>query len=239
MIGGLRYTRRCRECWHADYYSLPPLNKKVIYLDQMVVSNMTKALHPTAAPGRAIDPFWRQLFEKLDVVCKMQLAICSDSETHPEESAVWTHPEALRRMYEHFSHGVSFYDTPSVREAQLTEFLENWLAGRPADPVRADRDPSSVARSTPGRNDSESQSPALSPRTGPSDSARAAGPRQKHSRSCQGSGATCRTFRSTPLISRNCRNKAAPDPIEASWVDASGFIHATRGRSISKGVLLE
>jgi hypothetical protein len=134
---------------------------------------------------------------------------------------------------------VSFYDTPPVREAQLTEFLENWLAGRPADPVRADRDPSSVARSTPGRNDSESQSPALSPRTGPSDSARAAGPRQKHSRSCQGSGATCRTFRSTPLISRNCRNKAAPDPIEASWVDASGFIHATRGRSISKGVLLE
>src|SRR5690348_16734239 len=33
MISGVRYTRRCRECWHADHYPLPPLEKKVIYLD--------------------------------------------------------------------------------------------------------------------------------------------------------------------------------------------------------------
>lgn len=140
MIGGVQYTRRCRECWHSDHYPLPQLDKKVIYLDQMVISHMTKALHPTAAAGRAIDPFWSELFEKLDVVCKMQLAICPDSETHREESAVWTHPEALRQMYEHLSHGVSFYDTPAVREAQLMEFFENWLAGRPTEPILADRE---------------------------------------------------------------------------------------------------
>jgi hypothetical protein len=139
VIGGLQYTRRCRECWHDDQYPLPPLCKKVIYLDQMVVSNMTKALHPTAAAGREIDPVWRELFEKLDVVCKMQLAICPDSETHREESAVWKHPEALRSMYERFSYGVTFRDAPSAREAQLMDFLENWLAGRPTDPVAADR----------------------------------------------------------------------------------------------------
>jgi hypothetical protein len=101
---------------------------------------MTKALHPTAAAGREIDAFWRGLFEKLDVVCKMQLAICPDTATHREESAVWTYPEALRRMYEHFSHGVSFHDTSTVREAQLMEFFEHWLAGHPTEPVRADRD---------------------------------------------------------------------------------------------------
>lgn len=140
MIGGVQYTRRCRECWHSDHYALPGLEKKVIYLDQMVISHMTKALHPTAAAGREIDAFWLELFEKLDVVCNMQLAICPDTATHREESAVWMYPEALRRMYEHFSHGVSFNDTPVVREAQLMEFLENWLAGHPANPVRADRD---------------------------------------------------------------------------------------------------
>lgn len=37
----------------------PPLEKRVIYRDQMVISNLTKALHPTAAAGREIDPFWR------------------------------------------------------------------------------------------------------------------------------------------------------------------------------------
>jgi hypothetical protein len=140
MIGGVRYTRRCRECWHTDHYTLPPLEKKVIYLDQMVISHMTKALHPTAAAGREIDPFWHELFEKLDVVCKMQLAVCPDTSTHREESAVWTHPEALRRMYEHLSHGVSFHAAATVREAQLMEFFENWLAGHPTEPVRADRD---------------------------------------------------------------------------------------------------
>jgi hypothetical protein len=140
MIGGIRYTRRCRECWHTDHYVLPPVNKRVIYLDQMIISHMTKALHPTAAAGREIDPFWRELYEKLDVVCKMQLAICPDSATHREESAVWTHPEALRTMYEHLSHGVSFYDTASVREAQLMEFLENWLADTPTAPISADRE---------------------------------------------------------------------------------------------------
>jgi hypothetical protein len=139
MIGGLQYRRRCRECWHSEPYSLPPLSKKVIYLDQMVVSNMTKALHPTAAAGRQIDPFWRELFERLDVICKMQLAICPDSETHREESAVWKHPEALREMYEHFSNGVTFYDAPTVRETQLMAFLENWLDGRPKDPIDADQ----------------------------------------------------------------------------------------------------
>jgi hypothetical protein len=140
MIGGLQYTRRCRECWHSDQYPLPPVHKKVIYLDQMVISEMTKALHPTAARGRAMDPFWKNLFEKLDLVCRMQLAICPDSETHREESAVWRHPEALRRMYEHFSHGVSFYDKASVREAQLMEFFENWLSGNASQPIHAGRE---------------------------------------------------------------------------------------------------
>jgi hypothetical protein len=140
MISGVRYTRRCRECWHADHYPLPPLEKKVMYLDQMVISHMTKALHPTAAAGREIDAFWRELFEKLDVVCKMQLAICPDTATQREESAVWTHPEALRRMYEHFSQGVSFYDTATVREMQLMEFFENWLAGHPREPILVNRE---------------------------------------------------------------------------------------------------
>ena len=29
MIGGVQYTRRCRECWHTDHYALPPLEKVI------------------------------------------------------------------------------------------------------------------------------------------------------------------------------------------------------------------
>jgi hypothetical protein len=114
MIGGNSYRRRCRECWQSESYALPAVRKAVIYLDQMAISEMTKALHPAAGAGRRIDPFWMSLFEKLDVLCGMQLAICPDSAAHRAESAVWTHPEALRRMYQHFSHGTTFHDPADV-----------------------------------------------------------------------------------------------------------------------------
>jgi hypothetical protein len=133
----------CRECWHSDHYRLPALNKKVIYLDQMVISHMTKALHPTAAAGRDIHPFWRELFEKLDLVCKMQLAICPDSEAHREESAVWTHPEALRKMYERpFSFDAVYWEelrsigrtTIQMHVQSMREAAEMMAGRRPFDP---------------------------------------------------------------------------------------------------------
>ncbi len=135
MVVGNGYRRRCRECWHSDHYSLPAVLKAVIYLDQMVISEMTKALHPVAGAARDVDPFWKELFERLDVLCRMQLAICPDSPAHRAESAVWRHPEALRRMYEHFSHGTSFLEVSEVREAQLMEFVANWARGRPEQSI--------------------------------------------------------------------------------------------------------
>ena len=45
MIGGQRYTRRCRECWFTESHKLPELNKKIIYLDQFAISDMMKAVN--------------------------------------------------------------------------------------------------------------------------------------------------------------------------------------------------
>jgi hypothetical protein len=126
MINALSYRRRCRECWHSDECPLPEVRKKVIYLDQMAISNMAKVLL-----GRAVDAFWRELLERLDVLCKMQLVICPDSQAHREESAVAPYADALRDMYEMFSHGASFDFPHEVVQGQLLEHLDNWLAGAP------------------------------------------------------------------------------------------------------------
>ncbi len=46
MIGDHQYSRRCINCWFDKRFPLPKLSKKVIYLDQFVISNMMKQLDP-------------------------------------------------------------------------------------------------------------------------------------------------------------------------------------------------
>ena len=53
IISGARYTRRCRDCWHTAEFPLPKLRKKIIYLDQFVISNLMKLKNP-ATPGHTI-----------------------------------------------------------------------------------------------------------------------------------------------------------------------------------------
>lgn len=136
MIGGTSYVRRCRACWHSEPYPLPEIRKKILYLDQMAISNMTKLLHPEVGRGRQIEPFWRDLFELLDVLCKMQLVICPDSQTHREESALAPYAAELKRIYEFFSHGATFSFSHEVLEQQLFGYLDTWLDGHPERPIR-------------------------------------------------------------------------------------------------------
>lgn len=118
MITGQHYTRRCRECWFTESYGLPELRKKIIYLDQFVISHMMKAINHRLGKTEKIDPFWLKLFERLDRLVKLQLIICPDSTFHRNESLL-SHYQALKRMYEHLSGGVTFYDSLTIRRLQI------------------------------------------------------------------------------------------------------------------------
>jgi hypothetical protein len=133
IISDDSYTRRCRECWHTQRFRLPALQKKIIYIDQFAISKMMKALNPETSAhqkGR-VEPVWVSIFEKLDSLCKLQLIICPDSSAHINESRVSSYFQALQRMYELLSHGVSFYDPETIKRIQMREHLENWIAGNP------------------------------------------------------------------------------------------------------------
>lgn len=130
-IGDNFYTRRCAQCGYpppnekSEIFFLPELNKKVIYLDQFVISNMVKALDPEA--GKNVDPFYLEAFKKLDTLSKFQLVVCPDSEFHEDESIFSQYPKEHKRVYELLSHGVSYWDRWTILRFQISEHLDNWL----------------------------------------------------------------------------------------------------------------
>lgn len=146
IINRNSYTRRCRECFfpkgndRPQIYDLPKLNKKVIYLDQLVISEMMKSLNPkTKAHQKGkVDLFWLTLFEKLDRLSKLQLIICPDSIYHTNESLLSPYFEPLKRLYELLSHGISFYDRGTIERFQVHENMKNWVGGRPNEPITID-----------------------------------------------------------------------------------------------------
>ncbi|EMK01234.1 MULTISPECIES: hypothetical protein [unclassified Leptospira] len=130
-IGVLSYRRRCKSCLFSETYSLPQLNKKVIYLDQMAVSEMMKALNSGNKANKEgkVDPYWKILFEKLETLSKLQLIVCPDSEFHNRESTLSGFKEDLEKMYKLLSGGIHFRMKNQITESQLFFHFEQWLSG--------------------------------------------------------------------------------------------------------------
>jgi hypothetical protein len=138
MIPGRHYVRRCRDCQHALTFYLPALTKKIIYLDQMAISNMVLALNPETRAHQAgrVDPEWLELFRRLDRLVKGQLIACPESLFHQDGSLVSPFRTPLRRMYEHLSGETSFQDASYIEQSQLDLHVRQWLAGHPDTPIR-------------------------------------------------------------------------------------------------------
>ena len=132
MIGDHQYSRRCINCWFDKRFPLPKLSKKVIYLDQFVISNMMKQLDPNTPPSQRGHHagFFQELFQTLDRVCKLQLAVCPESCVHDHESVVTgSHYGNLRRVFRHLSYEVRLHSPDGIFHRQAVKCFEAWLAG--------------------------------------------------------------------------------------------------------------
>ena len=135
-VGGHSYTRRCKNCWEICYFELPPLQPRVLYLDQFFLSNVVKTLDPSTEPSRRqrTDPlgFYRNAFEKIHRLCNLQLLVCPYSPVHYHESIVSNdYFSKLKRLYEMLSHGASFQAPTWIRDAQILSSAGKW-AGVPS-----------------------------------------------------------------------------------------------------------
>jgi hypothetical protein len=108
-------------------YSLPKLNKKIIYLDQFVISDMMKAINENIGKTKKVNSFFLEAFSQLDSLVKAQLLICPDSEFHRQESMISNVFKALKRMYEHLSNGTTLYDPATIRRFQIDDGFKKWI----------------------------------------------------------------------------------------------------------------
>lgn len=132
IINGSRLMRRCRDCWHKQDYQLPKLQKKIIYLDQFVISNLMKLENP-ATKGHttvAADPFWRELHDLLFQLRQLQMICCPDSGSHEEESRTSPLNAELKKTYEALSGGITFKAFDSIKSEQIGELALAWSEGR-------------------------------------------------------------------------------------------------------------
>lgn len=136
------YEKRCRNCMypnprsneHSYIVPLPALSKKVIYIDQMALSNMMKAINSKLKTYNKIDKVWLQLFECLDTLCKMQLIICPSSDFHQEESMLSSYYESIKSMYNLLSGGLKFKNEFSIKMDQALLALDLFLDNKPFTP---------------------------------------------------------------------------------------------------------
>lgn len=136
------HIRRCRNCYHRETERLPPLEKKLIYLDQMVLSSIARELDPVwREQTSSRDGYWLEAFDQLDRLVKLQMIVCPESIIHEEESACDDRYETvLRRLYRNLSSGIRLHTPHEVVMEQLWEAFEAWFTDRDPDWSRITRE---------------------------------------------------------------------------------------------------
>ncbi|MFA5272970.1 MAG: hypothetical protein WC353_02300 [Candidatus Peribacter sp.] len=132
----------CQEC---DYpfsagerlviRELPPIRrKKIIYLDQNIIGEITGALHPKPKFPLSIPEKQRamEIFSKLDYLRKGQCLACPYSWDHRGESVVATNvtPNSFRdlmRVFRYLANDIRFEDSFRIKVDQILRFAQKWV----------------------------------------------------------------------------------------------------------------
>ena len=135
------HTRRCGSCFHDEAEPLPPLAKRMVYLDQMVLSDIAKKLDLVWRDEKPhADDFWLEAFDRIDRLVKLQLIVCPNSPIHEVESSYAERYEpVIRCLYEHLASGVSLRFPRQVFVEQLSKAFDAWSTGRDPDWSRITR----------------------------------------------------------------------------------------------------
>lgn len=110
--------------------------KKIIYLDQGAISNITKVLDPDFPRREQLlekQQVWLELYKKLDRLRRLQLIVCPQSYFHLIESMISPEIsfESLQYVYSYLSNGCNFDDPTAILDTQIQGHFIDYLSGHP------------------------------------------------------------------------------------------------------------
>lgn len=128
--GGDTLTKRCSSCRYSETITLPPVDKKVIYLDQFIFTSLFNA-----ASGGRLPPghesLTTELYGLLRRLVLLQQVILPHSDIHHDETTVFHNAMELREAYEFIGGDISLTDTRTVELDQVMTAAEAFLSGQP------------------------------------------------------------------------------------------------------------
>lgn len=138
--GGDHFTMRCVECRQSHSEVLPELDKKLIYLDQFVFSNLFH-LENEEREIKGNAAFWKEVHKRLKNLVLLQQILLPHSDVHHLETLVSIYSNDLRKCYEHIGGDARLIDTNQLSLHHSRELMVAFIDNRPP---RIERGPDQV-----------------------------------------------------------------------------------------------
>jgi len=122
--------RGCGGCKYKESVQLPPIRKKIMYLDQFFLSHVF----------RGSDARFVEAARRIEKLAGLQLLLVPYSSVHEDETHQWEQHAELFKFIKATSRGHQFAPAYDVEKVQLEKAFDAWLAGSPAEFVYDDRD---------------------------------------------------------------------------------------------------
>lgn len=124
-----RLTMRCIECRNSHSENLPELDKKLIYLDQFVFSNLFH-LETGERQIKSNTKFWIEVHQQLKRLVLLQQILLPHSDVHHSETLVSMYSNDLRKCYEHIGGDARLLDTNQIELDHYRELQAAYIEGR-------------------------------------------------------------------------------------------------------------
>jgi len=109
----------CKHCRYSERVELPPLKKKILYLDQFFFSHAF----------RGGDSRFLEAASRISRVASLQLLAVPFSSIHEDETHQWAKHKELLEFIKRTSRGNEFAPSYEVIETQLLKAFQLWLVG--------------------------------------------------------------------------------------------------------------
>jgi hypothetical protein len=138
--GGATVTRRCKCCRFSFSEELPPLQKDVVYLDQLAISEIFKSKTNRRRPGAGREEFWKNVEREANRAYLLQQVIFPESNIHRDETIVSSFPSELSLAHEMMSGDISFSHINEIEMSEVIEFAKAYWEKRPIPSLTFDVD---------------------------------------------------------------------------------------------------